>query len=172
MATFTTLTVEETDTKTEFWLVKIKWDNAKHHVPLTRKIPRFCFSFSDISYTFFAHFQTKLFICIHLSLFMRTVQNDTILSSFNITYWKLNIFLVKVQNALCRWNTRPLSLSEFYNYYKLYQGTAWINCKNNVSTERWNSRVEFHGKNNQPRKNLDKLTIYFFLNRILWAFQW
>ena len=25
---------------------------------------------------------------------------------------------------------------------------------------------EFHGKNDQPRKNLDKSTIYFFLNRI------
>ena len=27
---FKTLTVEETGTKTEFWLVKIKWDNAKY----------------------------------------------------------------------------------------------------------------------------------------------
>ena len=54
-------------------------------------------------------------------------------------------------------------------YYKLYQGTAWINCKTNVSTERWNSRAEFNGKNDQPRKNLDKLTIYFYLSRTLWG---
>ena len=27
-----------------------------------------------------------------------------------------------------------------------------INCKTNVRTERLNSRVEFHGKNDQPRK--------------------
>ena len=52
-------------------------------------------------------------------------------------------------------------------YCKLYQETAWINCKTNVSIEMWNSRVEFHEKNDQPRKNLDKLTIYFFLNRFL-----
>ena len=32
--------------------------------------------------------------------------------------------------------------------------------------------VEFHGKNDQPRKNLDRLIIYFFLNQILWAFSW
>ena len=43
--------------------------------------------------------------------------------------------------------------------------------KTNVSNERWNGRVEFHGKNDQPRKNLDNLTIYFFLNRISWAIQ-
>ena len=36
--------------------------------------------------------------------------------------------------------------------YILYQGTAWINCKTIVSTERWNSLVEFLGKNDQPRK--------------------
>ena len=33
-----------------------------------------------------------------------------------------------------------------------------------------NSLVEFHGKNDQPRKNLDKLTIYFFLKTVFWAF--
>ena len=65
-----------------------------------------------------------------------------------------------------------LSLNEFENYYKLYQGTAWINCKTNVSTERWHIRVEFHERNGQPRINLDKLTIHFFLNRILWTFRW
>ena len=94
------------------------------------------------------------------------------MSSSNITYWESDIFLVKVKRGLCWWNTRPLSLNEFQNYYKLYQGTAWINCKTNVITERWNSRVEVHGKNNQPRKNLDKVAIYYFLNRILWAFRW
>ena len=36
--------------------------------------------------------------------------------------------------------------------------------------EMLNSLVEFHGKNDQPRKNLDKLTIYFFLKTVLWAF--
>ena len=50
------------------------------------------------------------------------------------------------------------------------------NCLNklltNVRTERWNSREEFHGKNDQSRKNLDKLTIYVFLERTLWAFRW
>ena len=56
--------------------------------------------------------------------------------------------------------TKPERILKLY-YYKLYQGTAWINCKTNVSTERWNSR-------DQPRKNLDKLTIYFYLSRTLW----
>ena len=42
----------------------------------------------------------------------------------------------------------------------LYQETAWINCKTKVSTKRWNSRVEFHGQNDQPRKKLDNLKIY------------
>ena len=32
-------------------------------------------------------------------------------------------------------NTRPLSLNEFQNFYKLYQGTTSTNCKTNVSTE-------------------------------------
>ena len=41
-----------------------------------------------------------------------------------------------------------------------------INCKTYVSTEKWNSRAEFYGKNDQPRKNLDKLTVYFLLYRI------
>ena len=63
LATFTTLTVEETDTKTYFRLVKIKWDNAKHSLSLTRKTPFFCFSFSDISFTFF-FFQPKIGLCI------------------------------------------------------------------------------------------------------------
>ena len=36
--------------------------------------------------------------------------------------------------------------------------------------ERLNSPVEFHGKNDQPRKTLDKLTTGFFLKTILWAF--
>ena len=36
--------------------------------------------------------------------------------------------------------------------------------------ERLNSSVESHGKNDQPRKNLDKLTIQFFLKTNLWAF--
>ena len=41
----------------------------------------------------------------------------------------------------------------------LYQGTVLINCKTNGSTKRWNSPVEFHGKNDQPSKKLDKLKI-------------
>ena len=92
-----------------------------------------------------------MFICIHLSLFIHTIQNNTFLSSSSITFWKPDIFLVKVQNALCWWNNRALSLNEFQNFYFL---------------------AEFHGKNDQPRKNLDKLTIYFFLNRIAWALRW
>ena len=76
-------------------------------------------SFSDISYTFLWHFfSQKLFICFHLSLYIHTVQNNTILSSFNITYWKLDIFLVKVQSASCWWNTKPLILNKFENHYK------------------------------------------------------
>ena len=55
---------------------------------------------------------------------------------------------------------------------QITQITAWMNSKTNVSTKRLNSRVEFHGKIYQPGKKLDKLTIYFCLNRILWAFQW
>ena len=35
---------------------------------------------------FFHTFKQKLFICIHLSLFMHTIQDHTILSSSNITY--------------------------------------------------------------------------------------
>ena len=73
----------------------------------------------------FSHFfDQKLLICIHLRLFMHTIQNNTFLSSSIITYWNSGIFFVKVQSALCWWNTRPLSLNEFLNYYKLYQGTA------------------------------------------------
>ena len=37
-------------------------------------------------------------------------------------------------------------------------------------SERLNSPVEFHGKYDQTRKKLDKLTIYFFSKTILWAF--
>ena len=103
---------------------------------------------------------------------MHTIQNNTILSRSNNTYWKSDIFLVKVKSALYWWNSRPLSLNEFQNLYKLYQGTAWINCKTNISTERGSSRVKFHRQNDQPRKNLDKLTIYFFFNRISLAFRW
>ena len=43
---------------------------------------------------------------------------------------------------------------------------CWINCKTNVSTERWNSRVEFHGKNDQPRN------IYYLLELgDIWAYE-
>ena len=112
---------------------------------LTRKTP-FVFPFL-ISVTPFSHFfNQKLFIYIHVSLFTHTVQSNTIVSSSNITYWKSGIFHVKVQSTLCWWNTRPLSLSEFWNYCRLYQGTAEQIVKLNVSTKRWNSRVEFHGK--------------------------
>ena len=90
---------------------------------LIRKSSFHCFSFSDISFTsFHIFFSLKLVIDIHLSLFIRTIQNNIILSSSNITYWKSDIVFVKVQSALCRWNTRPLSLNEFEN--KFYQGTA------------------------------------------------
>ena len=127
--------------------MKIKWDNARHPLSLTRKTP-FLFFFFWHQLKFFHTFskKKKKSICTHLSLFIHNIQNNTILSSSNIAYWKSDIFLVKVQRALCWWNTKPLSLNEFLNYYKLYQGTTWINCKTNVSTERWKSRVEFHEK--------------------------
>ena len=150
-------------------MVKIKWDSAKHSLSLTRKNLFLCFCFSDISYIFFALFQPKIVHMYSFKPFMHIIQNNTILSRSNITYWKSGIFLVKVQTAW--WNIRPLNLNEFQNFYKSNQGTAWINCKTNVSTERWNSRIEFQGKNDQPRKNLDKLTIHFFLSTISWAFR-
>ena len=131
-------------------MVKIKWDNAKHSLSITRKTPFLCFSFS---YTFSHFFNQKLFICIHLSFFMHTIPNSIIFSSSNITYWKSETFFVKVQSTLCWWNSRPLSQNEVQNFYKLYQGNAYINCKTHVSTERWKSRVEFHGKNHHPWKN-------------------
>ena len=85
---------------------------------LIRKSSFHSFSFSDISLTsFHIFFSLKLVIDIHLSLFIRTIQNNTILSSSNITYWKSDIFFVKVQSTLCRWNTRPLSLNEFENKF-------------------------------------------------------
>ena len=31
------LAAEETGTKTQFWLVKIKWDNAKHSLSLSKR---------------------------------------------------------------------------------------------------------------------------------------
>ena len=61
--------------------------------------------------------------------------------------------------------TKPERISELTR-------AAWMNCKTDVSSERWNSRVECHGKNDQSRKKLDKLTIYLLLNRIPWTFWW
>ena len=87
--------------------IQVKWDNAKHSLSLTRKSLFLYCSFSDISYTFSHFFNQKLFIiCIHLSLFMHTVQNNTILSSSSIINWKSGIFLVKVPSAW--WNTERL----------------------------------------------------------------
>ena len=37
-------------------------------------------------------------------------------------------------------------------------------------SERGNSHLDFTGKNDEPRKILDKLTIYFFWNRISYEF--
>ena len=34
---------------------------------------------------------------------------------------------------------------------------CWINCITKVSTEKWNSRVEFYGKYDQPSKILINL---------------
>ena len=138
----------------------VNWENS---------FPLFFLFWYQLLFSYF--FNQKLFICIHLSIFKHTIQNNTILSSSNITYWKSDIVLVKVQSALCKWNIRPLCLIEFLNICKLYQGAAWINSKTNVSTERWNSRVEFHEKIDQPTRNLDKLAIYFFLNRTLSVFR-
>ena len=47
---------------------------------------------------------------------------------------------------------------------------CWINFKTNVSAKSLNSREGFYGKIGQTRKKLDKLTIYFYLNRILLSF--
>ena len=75
--------------------------------------PVFSFlTFPVFSLSFFQiFFDQKLFICIHLSLFIHIVQNNSNLSSSNITYWKSDILLVKVQSALCWRNTRPVSLN-------------------------------------------------------------
>ena len=63
------------------------------------------FVFTLTSGTLFSlFFNQKLFIYIHLSLFMNT--HKPILLSSNITYWKSNIFLVKVQSALS-WHAPP-----------------------------------------------------------------
>ena len=85
----------------------------KNYLSLTGKNHFLYFSFLT-SVTLFSHFfNQNLFKCIHLSYFMQTMQNNTILSSYllkvtklPITYWKSDIFLVKVQNALCWWNNR------------------------------------------------------------------
>ena len=68
---------------------------------------------------------------------MHAIQNNTISLKSNITFWRSNIFLAKEQRAWIawRWNTRPLSLTESSSYCKLYQATAWINCKASASTE-------------------------------------
>ena len=39
-----------------------------------------------------------------------------------------------------------------------------------TSAKRWDSLVDFHGKNDQPRKNLDKLTILLFLEQHFMSF--
>ena len=111
---------------------------------LTRKTPFLCFFFSGISYTFSHFCSHKLFICIHLTFFMHTIQNNT--------FCQVPISPIESQaSTLCWWNTIPLGL-------KLFQENARINCKTSVSTKRWNSCVEFHEKNDQPRKNWGKLT--------------
>ena len=95
----------KTDTKNLVFIGNIiKWDNAKDFLLLTRKTPFLCFSFSDYTYMF-------TYIC--LSLFMHTIQNKDNFSSSNITYWKSDMLLVKVQSALYWLSTRPLSLNEF-----------------------------------------------------------
>ena len=57
---------------------------------------------------FFHTFLTKIVNMYSLRLFMHTIQNNIILSSSSNTYWKSDIFLVKVKSALCWWNSRPL----------------------------------------------------------------
>ena len=77
-------------------MVKIKWDNAKYSLSLTRKTDFLCFTFLTSARSILHFFNQKLFICIHLSFFMHIIQNDTILPSFNITekhYWKSGIFM-------------------------------------------------------------------------------
>ena len=58
--------------------------------------------------------------------------------------------------------TKPKRILKLLQIILRYCG---INCKINVINERRNSRVEFNGKNDQPKKKLDKFIIY--LNRIL-----
>ena len=74
-------------------MVKIKWDNAKYSLSLTRKTDILCFTFLTSARPISHFFNQKLFICIHLSFFMHIIQNDTILPSSNITYWKSGIFM-------------------------------------------------------------------------------
>ena len=74
-------------------MVKIKWDNAKYSQSLPRKTDILCFTFLTSARPISHFFNQKFFICIHLSFFMHIIQNDTILPSSNITYWKSGIFM-------------------------------------------------------------------------------
>ena len=90
LATFTALTVKKTDPKTLFWMVKIKWHNAKHFLSLLNWwktwvgnqlsiVFPFLTSVTLFSY-FFVFFQPKI---VHMysftvSLFIHTIQNNAI----------------------------------------------------------------------------------------------
>ena len=85
----------------------MKLDNANHSLSLLKRWNAslrnlFSFHFPFLSSdTFFSHFfDQNVLIYIYLSLFINTIQNNTILSSSNITYWMSVIFLVKAQSAL------------------------------------------------------------------------
>ena len=102
--TFKTLIVEEIDTKTFFCLVKIKWDNGKHSLSLTRKSGFLRFSFSDIS-------------CIFFTLFQPKIGHIFSLKPFHACYTKLYHFvkfqyhLLKVWHLSC-WSTKRYMLIE------------------------------------------------------------
>ena len=67
--------------------IKLKWDNAKHSLTLTRKSLFLCFSYSDISYTFFTLFQSKV---VHINIMRKT-----------IPFAKFQYHLLKVRNLPC-----------------------------------------------------------------------
>ena len=82
------------------FLLKIKWDNAKHSLLLTMKTPYLCFSFSDISHLFSHFLNQHLFVCIHLSLYMHTILIMMQMWNFNINMCENNKYIVHENNTV------------------------------------------------------------------------
>ena len=108
---------------------KNKMTYCKTFLSLTRKTPFLCFPFLT-SVTLFHTFSSKncSYVCIHLNLFKYTMQNDCILSSSTITYWKSDILLVKVQSAFLLMEHRTTNPEQIL---KLLQVTP-RNCLNKL----------------------------------------